>query len=368
MVKIAHLTSAHPRYDTRIFYKMCKSLSKKYEVNLVVADGKGDEIKDNINIFDVGKSKNRKDRMLNTTKKVFQKALKINAKIYHVHDPELIPIGVKLKKLGFKVIFDMHENTPKQIKNKNYIPFILRNIISNIYKFYERRYISKFDFVIFAEDSYVLDYKYLKNTTVILNMPDIKKLDKFYKTERKENGIFYVGRINNNRGLDITLKALQILKEKNIDFYMYYIGFYNKDELNYLDKNINKNIKFYGPLPLFDAMEYSLKSKVGLSVLKPIDNYLHSYSTKIFEYMAIGLPIITSNFPLYTNIVEKNECGICINPINVQELANAIEYIFKHPKKAKIMGENGRKLIEKKYNWDIEEKKLFTVYERILND
>ena len=140
MVKIAHLTSAHPRYDTRIFYKMCKSLSKKYEVNLVVADGKGDEIKDNINIFDVGKSKNRKDRMLNITKKVFQKALEINVKIYHIHDPELIPIGVKLKKLGFKVIFDMHENTPKQIKNKNYIPFILRNIISNVYKFYERRY------------------------------------------------------------------------------------------------------------------------------------------------------------------------------------------------------------------------------------
>lgn len=366
MENIVHLTSVHPRYDTRIFLKMCKSLSKKYKVNLIVADNNGNEIKDNINIFDVGKSNNRKDRIFNITKKILKKALEIDVKVYHLHDPELIPIGLKLKKAGKKVIFDMHENTPKQIKNKSYIPYILRTPIALIYKLYERNLLIKFDFIIFAEESYNIDYNFLKNSEIILNMPDIDKLNKYKTFDRKENGIFYIGRISNERGLDITYEALKILNKRNINFFMHYIGFFNEKDIKHMN-NDNK-IKFYGPLSLYEAMKYSLKSKVGLSILKPIDNYLYSYSTKIFEYMAIGLPVITSNFDLYRNIVEKNKSGICVNPLDYYEVANAIEYIFKNPKEAKQMGENGRKLVEKKYNWKIEEKKLFKVYEKVLNE
>jgi hypothetical protein len=148
--KIAHLTSAHPRYDSRIFDKMCKSLSKKYNVNLIVADGKGNEVKENISIIDVGKSLNRKDRILNTTKKVFKKAIEMNARIYHLHDPELIPIGLKLKKLGKKVIFDSHEDVPKQILAKHYLNNFIKKTVSFLYAKYEIFTLKKFDFVIAA--------------------------------------------------------------------------------------------------------------------------------------------------------------------------------------------------------------------------
>ena len=98
--KITHLTSAHTRYDTRIFIKMCSSLAKleNYDVSLVVADGLGNEKNNNVNIFDIGvKSGGRLSRMTSTVKKVFEKAKKLNSDIYHLHDPELIPIGLKLK-------------------------------------------------------------------------------------------------------------------------------------------------------------------------------------------------------------------------------------------------------------------------------
>ena len=369
-VKITHLTSVHPRYDTRIFMKICTSLAKKknYEVSLIVADGKGDESQYNVNIIDVGKLHGRLNRIVNTTKKIFKKAIELDSDIYHFHDPELIPVGLKLKKLGKKVIFDVHENIALQIMDKEYIPSMFRDFISYIYKKYEKVALKKFDYLILAEDSYREYYTSLnKNIEVVLNMPDIKSLEKFVSNERNKNELFYIGGISNNRGLDVTVEAIKILKDEFPDIYFHCIGPYSKELLKSIDiKEIEKNIKFYGRISLYDGLEYSKNSKIGLSILKPIGNYTRSYSTKVFEYMAIGLPVITSNFELYKNVIEKYDCGICVNPLEPKEIAEAIKYIINSPIEAEKMGQNGRKTVLKYYNWAIEEKKLYTVYSGLL--
>ena len=78
--------------------------------------------------------------------------------------------------------------------------------------------------------------------------------------------------------------------------------------------------------------------------------------------MAAGLPIIASNFSLWKEIIEGNHCGICVNPLDPKEIARAIEYLIEHPEEAKKMGENGRKAVLEKYNWENESKKLLDVY------
>lgn len=369
-IKITHLTSAHPRFDTRIFIKMCSSLAKieNYEVNLIVADNKGDEVKNDVNIFDVGKKAGRINRILTTTQKVYQKALELDSDIYHFHDPELIPVGLKLKKMGKKVIFDVHENIALQILDKEYIPKILRKLISKIYRRYEVKSLKKFDALVLAEHSYKNYYKELNNKIeIILNMPDVKPLEQFASEERDKNEIFYIGGISNDRGFKVTIEALKLLKNKSIDFFMHYIGPYSIDLIGSinLDK-IENNIKLYGRMSLYEGLEYSRNAKVGLSILKPIGNYTSSYSTKVFEYMALGLPVITSNFQLYKDVVEKYKCGICVDPLNPKDIAEAIEYIMTHPLEAKKMGENGKKAVIQKYNWSIEEEKLFSVYKGLL--
>lgn len=368
-MNIAHLTSVHSRYDTRIFAKMCCSLAKRgFKINLIVSDGNGNEIKDRISIFDVGATKGgRFSRVTRTTKLIFEKAKELNVDIYHLHDPELIHIGVKLKKIGKKVIFDVHENVSLQILTKKYLPNFSRKIISKIYRIIEIYSLKKFDAIILAEHSYFRYYTNLnKKIEVITNMPDLKVLKKFRNFNREKNEIFYIGGISNERGFDVMIKTVKILKEKFNDIMIHLIGRYDKNLLKTVDiTDLNKNIKFYGRVPLIKSLKYSKNAKVGFSLLKPIPNYKESYSTKIFEYMALGLPVITSNFKLYKDIVEKFNCGLCVDPINPHEVAKSVEYIFNNPAKAKQMSLAGVKIVEEKFKWKLEEEKLYKLYSSI---
>jgi len=277
---------------------------------------------------------------------------------------------VKLKKMGKKVIFDLHENISVQIKDKEYIAKPLRHLISFMFGVYEKWTLSKFDGLLLAENSYYEYYdKISDNIEVVLNMPDISSLSKYYSDERTKNEMFYLGGITVNRGVDVIIQAVKLLKKNKPDIFMHYIGPFEKNLLNEYDlSDIQDNIKFYGGMPLFKGIELSRNAKVGLSILKPIDNYLTSYSTKIFEYMAMGLPVITSNFELYKNVIEVNNCGICVDPTNPKEIADAVEYIFNNPEIAKQMGKNGRRIVEEKYRWFVEEKKLLKFYDKIIGD
>lgn len=369
-IKITHLSSVHSRYDTRIFLKMCSSLSLSgYSTSLIVADGKGNEVKNGISILDVGiPNGGRISRMTKTTNQVFKKAKELDSSIYHIHDPELIPTGLKLKKLGKKVIFDVHENIALQIKDKKIIPFFLRSIISMFYRKYEINVVKKFDALILAEQSYLNYYSNLNTQIeVVLNMPDLNMLKNFKNIEREKNEIFYIGGISNLRGFDVKVDAIKILKKKFPDIMMHCIGPYSPKLIDTVDiYKIENNIKFYGLMPLEKGLEYSRDSKIGISILKPIKNYTESFSTKIFEYMAIGLPVVTSNFKLYKNIIEKYKCGICVNPLNSKEIADAIEYIIKNPVTAKQMGLNGIKATEEIFNWEKEKKKMFNLYKNLI--
>lgn len=371
LVKITHMTSVHTRYDTRIFLKECRSLAKidEYIVNLIVADGKGDETKNNVHIHDVGESKGRLKRVLKTTKRVQQKAFELDSDIYHFHDPELIPSGLRLAKSGKKVIFDVHENVAEQIMGKNYLPYVVRKVLSRAYKLYERNFVKKL-VLILAENSYAEYFrKITEEYAIVLNMPQTRFFDGYVVDNRKKIEFFYIGGISDIRGVYLILDALMILHRNGTSFKMHFVGSTYGIIINMEKyKSIENDVTFHGKLELADGYEISKNCMIGLSILKPIGNYVTSYSTKIFEYMAAKLPVITSNFPLYQDIVEKFNCGLCVNPLDPDDIATAIQYIIDHPEIARQMGRNGRRAIGDQFNWDIEQQKLFEVYENLMDD
>ena len=82
--------------------------------------------------------------------------------------------------------------------------------------------------------------------------------------------------------------------------------------------------------------------------------------------MALGLPVITANFPLYQAVIEPNNCGFCVDPNQPTQVAEALLYLIKYPEEAQTMGQRGRKAVEQSYNWSSEARKLLDFYSNIL--
>jgi len=364
-MKVCHLTSVHPRNDIRIFHKECCSLARTdYNVNFIVADGKPDEIKNNVNIISVPKIESRVKRIIKTPYLVYKKALEVDADIYHFHDPELLPIGIKLKKRGKKVIYDSHENVERQLLSKPYIHLLLRSSISKIFALYERYAVTKFDLVITATPNIRNKFnKIHHNVLDINNYPILNELKTDRNIVQKSNSIAYIGGITEIRGIKQLVRALEYCKtdvrlklagEFNSESFrneiIQYEGWKRVDELGFLDRN----------------MVQKLLSEVqaGTVLYLPLPNHIEAQPNKMFEYMSASVPVIASNYPLWKTIIEGEQCGICVDPTNPKLISQAIDWIFENPDDAQIMGDNGLKAI-KKYNWNNEEKKLLKGYKNL---
>lgn len=365
-IKICHLTTVHPVFDHRILYKECKTLVKAgYEVYLVVTHDI-DETIDGVNIVALPKSQSRFERMFKKTRLAYKRALEIDAHVYHFHDPELIPVGLILKLKGKKVIYDVHEDYKSKIKSKKYIPKFLRFIISELFDRFEK-FVSKFfDFIVTA-DNYVKERFKTTNVERIANFPKLINIERNIQKKSKEiKKCIYSGGITLDRGVNEIIKAFNYLEDLPIE--CIFIGSANDDIKNKFFSLKNQKIKYLGKKNWIQVFDYYLDADIGLNILHPIPAYIYSAenSVKLFEYMLCSLPIVTSNFLGLKNIIEKCNCGICVDPLNPKEIAEAIRYLVNNPDIARKMGENGRKAVLEKYNWENEAKKLLKVYESIL--
>jgi glycosyltransferase involved in cell wall biosynthesis len=363
MRKIVHLTSAHPRNDTRIFIKQCRTLAAHgYDVTLVVADDQGDGVRDGVTIADVGRSPGRLKRILSTTRRVGDKAVALDADIYQLHDPELLPVGLRLKRLGKTVIFDSHEDVSRQLLGKPYLGPLSARIVSSAYAIVERYACSRFDGIITATPFIRDNFLKINPVTVnVNNFPMVGELDSGAPWENKQDEVCYVGGIGSIRGIRELVQAGELLgSAARVNL----VGTFSEPEVQAEMKASPgwRRVNAYGFLDRQGVRDVMKRSLAGVVTFHPLPNHLDSHPTKMFEYMSSGIPVIASNFPLWRDIIEGNQCGICVDPLDPKAIAAAIDYLVTHPQAAKAMGENGRRAVLEKYNWAVEANKLTDFY------
>ena len=363
-MEVAHLTSVHPRHDTRIFLKMCSSLSNHgHAVALVVADGLGDEYKNGVKIIDVGKaSGNRLKRISASSRKVLEQAIKLDADIYHVHDPELLPACIKLKRMGKTVIFDAHEDFPKQLLAKPYLNWFSQRILSFAATVYERFACKQPDAIIAATPSIQTKFAGINsNSVVINNYPILGELGSKEKTIGESNkSVVYVGGISRVRGIYPLIDSLSETGDVRLDL----IGDFSEKEVKSAARshaNWHK-VSHHGFLGREEVASRLSTSIAGLVTFLGSPNHIEAQPNKMFEYMSAGLPVIASKFPLWREIIEGNDCGICVDPEKPKEIAAAINHLAANPAEAERLGSNGKLAVERVYNWGIEEGKLLELY------
>lgn len=362
---VCHLTNVHPRFDNRIFKKECVSLSNAgYEVILLVGDGKGNAIVSNVQISDLGLY-NKTFKRLFIAPFVFAfKAWRKKAGIYHFHDPELIISGLILRLLGQKVIYDIHEDYTTSIIHRSYIPSPFKKAVRFLWSSFENVSASFF-YQIIAEKYY---QRRFPKAIQILNYPVIPvKLSTY--NHGVGNTLLYTGNINEERGAVIHSDILNFTD--TIDLVM--IGFCRTITWNKIKSIAGNKIDKLKIIGVDSYVGYNEIKKVyeegpflcGLAIFPESPHFKEKELTKFFEYMQYGIPIICSNFPVWKYLVEKHQCGICVNPDSKDEILSAIHYMQNNPTKALEMGRNGIKAVDEYFNWGIEEEKLINFYNSI---
>ena len=370
MIKICHLTSVHNINDVRILKKECVSLAANgFDVTLIACGNTSfEDIKYGVKRISLQiPVKNRLHRFLKRPRQIYHRALKVNAEIYHFHDPELLPIGLKLKKKGKKVIFDSHEFYGEQIREKKYIPSIFRNIIAILYIYYEGFICRKIDYVIqicTIEGKNYFENRSKKNICItnasVLDSTTLKNEKNFNKREY----VAYIGALSYNRGITHLIKAAAKAKIKLVLSGQFVSEEYRKEVTQMPEF---ENVEYTGFLSYDKVLSILNNSLAGISTLLHLSQYdkIDTFSSKIYDYMAAGIPVIVSDTNYAKEMIKKYKFGICVDPNDIEAISTAITYLNENPDLANEMGENARKAFETNFNWKIEEKKLIALYNKI---
>ncbi len=375
--KVVHLSTVHRASDMRSFQKELRTLAAAGYEAVYIVPHERDEIVDGVRIRAVRRAKGRLGRVTRTAWAVLRAALDEDADLYHIqHVPELLLWTQLLRLRGKPVIYDMHENVPKALLTKTWLPPLLRRVAARAYRLSERLLMRRMP-VIFAEESYGRDYPWVHTSTggngvVVLNMPRVDDLLAIAVPRADVPTLVYIGGVSEQRGSLVTLAALHLLRERGLRVDWDCVGPLSDGHARALRDQIARwgladCVRLHGYLPTAQGHRLIAHGQIGLAVLAPIPNYVESYPTKMFEYMALGQAVIVSGFPLYRRVVDSVRCGICLDdPTDPVELANAVQWLLEHPDETAAMGARGREAVSSRYRWDTEAAKLLALYARVL--
>jgi len=369
MRKICVVSPVHNSNDVRVFHKISLSLKDNgYNVVLFCKNNGKDEFKNGVNIKTIPEL-GKYMRFLYLFVLLFKLFLE-KSDVYHFNNPDTLPLALLMKKMGYRVVYDTHEDFSQRILVRDWIPIKARDFIASIVVGMEKK-------LCISADGFFVTQKELLNKyhkAVLLLNPPIIDID-FVKKVKAESidsvknkpMLIYVGHtISQARGIEQLINALEIANKK-VRVGLWLIG---EIDDTYLKKIASMNgfkyVQYLGYMDYIKAMSYVNNADIGIAAILDVADHKNTSANKLYEYMLFGIPFIGTNFPKWQKELENIRAGYFINPLDVKNYSELIVKMISQKEFSKEMGNEGKKYIQENFNWKIESEKLLSVYREIL--
>jgi glycosyltransferase involved in cell wall biosynthesis len=369
-VTVCVFSSVHDALDQRVFHKECRSFVRAgFHVSLIARHPRA-EMLSGVRIIPLVHPGRRISRIFRTGWQIYRKALAEKADVYHFHDPELIGVGLLLRFRGKKVVYDVHEDVPQDLLHKFYLPKWIRYPMSWLARMIEglaARYLSA---VVVVTPSILERFaKHSKDVVMVRNFAVLEEFPAMGETpwNQRDPAVIFLGSMSRNRGIRELVEAIEQVSG-SLNPKLRLLGTFSMPELRAELEKLPGWVRteYLGVTQERERIGEALsRVSAGVVTIHPAPQLMVAYPVKIFEYMAAGIPIIASDFPVWRRLIEEAKCGLLVNPLEPCEIAVAIEYILTHPKEAESMGKNGRRAMETQFNWAHEERALLGLYNQL---
>lgn len=363
MKKVCILTTVHPFNDQRIFFKEAHSLAKHFSVTLIAPDEYGwSKTVDNIPVVAVKRAKSKVLHFV-TIWRVLLAGLRTDCSVVHCHEPSSLLVSFLLKVLqGKRIVYDSHEHYGDLLASDSLFPRPIKGTIRAATDAFERLLIPFVDAVITVDENLAGKYRRFghKNVSIVANYPQLDTFDSI-PASHHDWDLIYVGGISDERGIFQMIEAAE-RTNCSLACIGYYANVKNKELVqNYIKERGCSNVHIIGWQPQPDAISAIKSSKICFSILHPSPVWDTAVPVKLLEYMSCGKPVIASDLPGISNVIKSAECGLTVDPSDVDSIVAAVQYLLEHPEAAAAMAENGRLITKTKYNWSVAEGVLYGV-------
>ena len=377
MTKVCILSSVHDALDNRVFYREAQSLRRAgYEVTLIAVHDRA-EVKDGVRIEALPRVHRWQRPRLWLT--LYRQALQTEADLFHFHDPELLLVTPWLRwRTGRPTIYDVHEANADFIKVKDYMPAWLRYPMAWVFRWLEPLLARLQSALVFADDQIAIPFRDIRCPKVTLfNFParsfTQNAINATQGIERRQPIILYLGGLERNRGSKLMIEAFYQVLQAMPEARLLLVGHFMPPELEQELKadaalyGIEHALAITGPVPFEQIGGYLRQATVGWVTWQPVSKNQKNIPTKLFEYMAYGLPVVSSDLASTRPFVCQGENGYIVAASDPAEHAQAILQLLRHPQRAMTMGRHGQEMVRSRYNWDEMEKRLLALYQELLS-
>jgi glycosyltransferase involved in cell wall biosynthesis len=374
-MKVCIFTSVHKPDDVRVFHREAVTLAAAgHDVTLLAPADFAQEKKNGVTIKGIPRPTGRLARLTGLLK-FYRLCKNQNSDVYHFHDFELLFIGWLIKKrLARAVIYDCHENYPETAYERVWLPAWSRPLFSRFIAWLEPTLARSLDAVVcVVPDQQARLQQAGCKTALIRNLPRLEVFEKAWQsrsTPRQQ--IIYLGGLSEVRGAFTLVDIMVDLKKTHPHIHLLCLGSFNEPAVEAAVKQyahrsqVSDVIEYSAPIPHEQVAAVLAASRIGLIPWQPsLQTTKMVYPNKVFEYMACGLPLVSSDLPSLVYIMEKAQSGLLVKARDVHAHAEAIRRLLDNPHEAQQLGENGRQFVFEQHNWHSEALKLTALYDNL---